>query len=124
MLTTEQIANALEKKAGNVTEAAKALKVTRQGLHKRIAADEELQELVVHLRESLLDVAESQLLKQVKKGNIAAIIFTLKTQGKSRGYVERQEITGANGGAIVFTADDAATAQKELDEWRKNKSNG
>lgn len=100
MLTVEQIANALEKKAGNITGAAKALKVTRQALHHRISNDETLQKIVTDAREALVDVAESQLLKQIKLGNTATIIFALKTQGKSRGYVERSEVSGPNGGPI------------------------
>lgn len=91
MLTTEQIANALAKKAGNVTDAAKALKVTRQALHLRIKDDESLQQIVTDAREALVDIAESMLVKQIRRGNTAAIIFTLKTQGKARGYVERVE---------------------------------
>ena len=51
-------------------------------------------------RESLLDLAEGSLFDQVRKGNITAIIFTLKTIGKHRGYVERQEVTGADGGKV------------------------
>ena len=44
-----------------------------------------------------LDFAESQLHKQIQDGNTAATIFYLKTKGKRRGYIERQEITGAEG---------------------------
>lgn len=91
MLTTEQIADAIKKKAGNITEAAKALNVTRRALYKRIDADEELQQLVTDEREALVDMAESEARKQIKKGNTAIIIFTLKTLGKNRGYVERIE---------------------------------
>lgn len=100
MLTIEQITHALRQKAGNITEAAKALKVTRQALHKRIGEDEALQAVVVDAREAMVDVAESEALKQIKRGNTAMIIFTLKTLGKNRGYVERQEITGADGNAL------------------------
>ena len=57
-------------------------------------------------RETLIDFAENQLFQQVKDGNITAIIFTLKTIGKSRGYVERQEVTGAEGGAVLVKWDD------------------
>ncbi len=35
--------------------------------------------------------------KGMQEGNMTATIFFLKTQGKSRGYIERQEITGADG---------------------------
>jgi hypothetical protein len=51
-------------------------------------------------RETTLDNAEDKLGLAVKKGEAWAICFLLKTQGKSRGYVERIEQTGADGGAI------------------------
>ena len=44
-----------------------------------------------------MDYAESQLHKQIGEGSTSATIFYLKTKGKSRGYIERQEITGADG---------------------------
>ena len=44
-----------------------------------------------------LDFAESQLHKQISDNSTAATIFYLKTKGKKRGYIERQEITGADG---------------------------
>jgi hypothetical protein len=44
-----------------------------------------------------LDFAESQLHKQIGDQNTSATIFYLKTKGKKRGYVERQEITGIDG---------------------------
>ena len=43
-----------------------------------------------------LDFAESQLHKQISEGNTTATIFLLKTKGKKRGYVERQEIVHDN----------------------------
>ena len=42
-------------------------------------------------------MAESQLHKQILKGNTSATIFYLKTKGKNRGYVERHEHTGIEG---------------------------
>ena len=47
------------------------------------------------------DFAESELMKLIKDGNVAATIFFLKTQGKARGYIERQEVTGADGAPII-----------------------
>ena len=39
-----------------------------------------------------LDYAESKLVENIGKGDTTAIIFTLKTKGKSRGYIERSEV--------------------------------
>ena len=39
-----------------------------------------------------LDFAESQLHKQINDGSTTATIFLLKTKGKDRGYVEKQQI--------------------------------
>ena len=48
-----------------------------------------------------LDVAEGVLMKAVTEGKTAELLFYLKTQGKSRGYVERTETTGADGEPIT-----------------------
>jgi hypothetical protein len=40
----------------------------------------------------MVDNAESALNRSVLSGEAWAVCFTLKTQGKSRGYIERQEI--------------------------------
>jgi len=99
-LTVAQIEAALKQAAGNVTYAAKSLSVSRTTLYRRINNSAVLAKVLTDSREELVDIAESALRKEVLAGNITAIIFTLKTQGKSRGYVERQEHTGAGGGAI------------------------
>ncbi len=49
------------------------------------------------IREISVDNVESALYKSAIEGNTTAQIFYLKTQGKNRGYVERQEITGYEG---------------------------
>ena len=59
--------------------------------------DKEFKALVDDISNMSLDFAESKLLEQIKDGSTAATIFYLKTKGKKRGYVERQEITGAGG---------------------------
>jgi len=47
-------------------------------------------------------MTEAKLYNAVKNGNITAAMFVLKTIGRNRGYVERQEITGADNNEIVF----------------------
>ena len=65
-----------------------------------------IQEAFASKKERRKDFVEGELYKQIKRGNIAAIIFYLKTQAKDRGYVERQEVTGADGGAVIVKWDD------------------
>jgi hypothetical protein len=55
----------------------------------------------LNARELALDVGESQLMKAVNEGKTAELLFFLKTQGKSRGYVERQEVENSGGQKVT-----------------------
>lgn len=91
-LTTEMIETMLKATAGNVSLAAEKLGVSRMTLYRKINASERLQITLDAEREKLVDMAETALRALILEKNVAAIIFTLKTQGKKRGYIERQEI--------------------------------
>ena len=88
--------DALEKSLGVVTTACKKVGIGRSMFYEYMK-DNNFREQVDDLQNVALDFAESQLHKQIQDGNTAATIFYLKTKGKNRGYVERQEITGAEG---------------------------
>ena len=90
------IEKAIIKAFGNLSLASKALGVDRVTLYKWIE-QEALEQAVIEGRNTRLDFVESKLDQKIDSGDTTAIIFFLKTQGKSRGYVERQEITGADG---------------------------
>jgi hypothetical protein len=98
--TSNQIGDAIREKHGNISAAARYLGCSRNTIARYIDRYPTLKSVYEEERETLIDFAENQLFKQVQEGNITAIIFTLKTIGKSRGYVERQEVTGVDGGKV------------------------
>jgi hypothetical protein len=83
---------ALEKSLSVVTTACKQVGINRSTHYEWLKADEEYAKEVKNLENIVLDFAESQLHKQILDGSTTATIFLLKTKGKSRGYIERQEI--------------------------------
>lgn len=91
---------ALEKSLGVVTTAAKAIGISRETHYEWMRTDTDYKAKVDTLADVALDFAESQLHKQILAGEVTSTIFYLKTKGKQRGYVERQELTGADGGPI------------------------
>lgn len=95
------VAAALREAGGNVAEAARMLRLTRRAVCYRVADSEELRTIVEDARESTVDHAERSLAQAVQRGEPWAVCFTLKTLGKSRGYVERSEVTGANGAPVI-----------------------
>lgn len=101
--TLDEIENALRNTKGMVAPAAKVLGMTRSALYERINKHERLQTVIADEREAMTDTAELALHRAIVNGEAWATCFYLKTQGKSRGYVERQELTGANGGPIATT---------------------
>ena len=93
----ESMIKALEQSLGIVTVACKKAEIPRSTFYKWLNEDEEFKKQVIDIENIALDFAESQLHKQISDNSTSATIFYLKTKGKKRGYIERQEITGADG---------------------------
>ena len=86
--TPEEVIEAIVDAGGIVTAAALRLQCSRQTIYDYMKRYKAVREAVQDGREKTLDVAEGALLRLIKDGNVAATIFFLKTQGRSRGYGE------------------------------------
>lgn len=82
---------AIKASRGLVTLAAEMLGVSRAAVYAAAKRWPDVQQALEDARERTLDFTEGKLMEKVKEGDIAAIIFTLKTLGKHRGFVERVE---------------------------------
>lgn len=88
----EDVKPLVEKHRGNVAAIARELGVSRGTVWNRVQESVTLKAALEDARETMLDEAESRLYEAVLAGETAELLFFLKTQGRSRGYVERQEI--------------------------------
>ena len=102
--TEAQAVQALLACYGNVSAAARALGASHTSLWHRIKRSARLQEARVMAEEQALDLAEDSLITAVKAGEAWAVCFLLKTKGKRRGYVERQETNIQLSGEADFLA--------------------
>lgn len=96
----DNVIQLIREKRGNLSAVARELKVSRPTLYKYLESRTTVQDALEEARETMLDEAEAKLYEKVLNGDTAELIFFLKTRGKSRGYVERTEHTGADGDAI------------------------
>lgn len=85
------------KSGGFISHIAKDLKVSVNTIYNWMEKSDELTLHLRQIRESHLDLAEFKLIEKIKIGNLGAICFYLKCQGKHRGWIERHEITGGDG---------------------------
>jgi predicted DNA-binding transcriptional regulator AlpA len=106
--TKKAMIEALEKSLGIVTQACKVVGISRDTHYRWMKDDEEYKQAVQDLGDVALDFAESKLHKLIDQGNPAATIFYLKTKGKNRGYIERQEIAVAEKKPLSWFTDDNA----------------
>ena len=90
----------LKDKLGNVTDACNLLGCSRSWYYGMRHEDPEFKALCDEAHEVVLDFVESHLFKQIKADVPASTIFFLKTRGKDRGYIERNEFSGKDGGPI------------------------
>jgi hypothetical protein len=98
--TAEEVAKAVYECKGLCSIAAKRLGCDPATVRYYAAKYPTVRDAITQAREDLKDFAESKLLRRMDDDDLTAIIFYLKTQAKDRGYVERAEVTGADGGAI------------------------
>ena len=85
---------------GNLTAIAKRLGVHRHTVSNYAKRWKSVAEAIEAEKELRKDLVEDKMFKRINEGSDTMIIFFAKTQMKDRGYVERQEITGAEGGPI------------------------
>jgi len=118
-LKKEQLLQALTKSLGIVSTACLSVGVSRTTYYKYYNDDEQFKSQVDDISDIAIDFAESQLFELIKGGNITAVIFYLKTKGKKRGYVEKQELDLGNNFpnniTVEFVSPDG-TVRKMLDK--------
>ncbi len=89
--TKEQVENAIKGTYGIVNNIAITLSVSRQTIYNYIK-EYDLQNLIDDERAKIVDLAENKLVEKIEAGNETMIGLALKTLGKKRGYVEKQEV--------------------------------
>lgn len=111
----------LEAHHGIVTDACGKVGLARSTFYEWLKNDPEFKAAVDEIQEVAIDFVESKLFERIKgvevyKGedkdtgemitytlppDVPAISLYLKTRGKKRGYIERQELTGADGNPLM-----------------------
>lgn len=88
---TEAIKAALAECAGNVVQAAKLLQVSKSWLYAKVTRTKALGDFLREIRYEIVDDAEVALRKKIEEGDTAAIIYALKSMGKSRGWSQSSD---------------------------------
>ncbi len=104
---------ALEKSLGIVTTAAKSVGITRKTHYDWLNKDAQYRKAVTELEDLALDYVESKLFKNIEKEKEASVFFYMKTKGKKRGYIERQEIVHQGAMPVAKISEEA---MQEIDK--------
>lgn len=118
-LRKRMMLEALEKTLGNVSQASRMTEINRENHYKWLREDVKYREAYHGIQEMTIDFVESQLHKNISNGDTTATIFFLKTRAKHRGYVERQELTGRDGQALVQQIDLSELSEELLLELQE-----
>lgn len=86
----ETVCEAIRSANGMLSVAARMLGCDRRTVHNYRDRHAEVAEAIADSREAILDLCEQRLVEKIDEGDMRAILFTLKTLGASRGYIERQ----------------------------------
>jgi hypothetical protein len=95
---------ALTETKGMVTLAARKVGCDEDTIYRYAKRFPIIQHTITSQRNEMLDVTELRLFSAIQAGEAWAVCFFLKTQGKGRGYVERQEVQ--HSGDMEIVSDD------------------
>jgi hypothetical protein len=107
-LTVRRVADAIRLYKGNVSAVAQSFERSRTAVYNFVRRHSELAQALIDAREAMKDNVESRFHLDCLKDEPAyqtSRIFFLKTLAKDRGYVERIEQSGPDGGPIPMTLD-------------------
>lgn len=99
-LSDKKIIEALIATNGGLYLAAKKLECAPNTIYNRMRKNPRLKDIIEDHRGETVDIAEQKLRQAILNGEPWAIALELKTIGKSRGYVEKQEISATVEGVI------------------------
>ncbi len=99
-LDPELVAAAIVEYRGNVSTVARRFEVSRTAVLHLVNDRPALQAVLSDAREGMLDDVESVLFTKALEGEAWAVCFFLKTQGKSRGYIEKVAEGPVGGGDV------------------------
>lgn len=88
-LSVKNVTHAMRVAGGIVSEAARALGVTRSGLQKWLAKHPDVRAISAEYREAMVDEAEAQIRVKIEDGDLDAIKFALSTAGRGRGFIAK-----------------------------------
>ena len=92
-IPVELLTDKLIETNGNIARTADYFHLRYTDLARLCDRKPTLRNALVGERERLIDAAEEKLREKVNSGNLRAVMFTLKTVGKNRGYYERRDTT-------------------------------
>lgn len=96
----QDVAAALRETKGMIYLAAKILGCEPKTIYNHLERHPSLRTIITQERGEFVDIGELKLYQAVQSGQPWAVSLLLRTLGKDRGYVERQEQTGKDGEGI------------------------
>lgn len=118
------VADALRASAGIYTLAAQILarkygSCAPNTVKNYVLRYPKLKEVETEILDQTLDLAESTLINFIRSGSEKSVFFYLRTKGKHRGYTERIESTGPDGGPVETKVDLSGLTPEERDALRQ-----
>lgn len=86
----------------NISKSCDDVGIHRRTYYDWIDKDIDFKSSIEEAQEKLIDDVENALHEKILNGDTTSIIFFLKTKGKKRGYVEKQETELSTTNGAIF----------------------